>query len=790
MIKNYLKTAFRNLFHYKAYALINIIGLSISLTAVILISLWIWDEWSFDRMHSKSDRLYRVSTTFDIQSNNVFPQSPPPLATYAKSRIPGIEEACRFSNSEAVILLPSQDEKFSESGQYADSSLFRLFDFKMLQGDNRHPFPNDNSIIISASLAKKYFGRTEAVGKQILVSIDPLLKEGKQPFLVTGVMEDLPSNSSIQTDFFIPFNLLKKRFKENDTDWGHFSFRTYFLLKKGIDPQKIESQLIKLQQQQRGDELYKKLVYFLQPIEKIHLYNGDGTDAGAQQVRIFSIIAFLILFIACINYLNLVTARSAQRGKEVSVRKVIGANRSHLFFQFIIESCTLFMIATILACLLSYLSIPYYNELSGKELTFDIRDFRIWFIFIGTFTATLLLAGIYPAITLSAFKPAQALKGIIIGLNQDNWLRRSLVIVQFTSAVILIIATIIISKQMTYIQQKDMGYQQENVFVFPQINFLNHFESIRTELERDPSIKGITSASSIINDIGSSTGDIDWPGKSTKDAQFMVNNMVIDHKFLDVLGLSLQEGKSFTGRPADSNYILLNQTAVREMGLKDPVGQTISFRNSPRTIIGVVKDFHFHNLREQIGPCILFADAGWALGGMYVKASPGKTGEAIASIQRLWKQYNSAYEFQYEFLDARFEKLYKSDIRAGRLLHIFACIAILLSCLGLFGLATITTESKVKEIGIRKTLGATIFDIVLLVSKNLIALVSLSIIIAFPLAYWLMSRWLDNYAYHTAISLWIFIGAGSLVATIALLTVYSKAIKAAKNNPIKAIRTE
>lgn len=790
MLKNYLKTAFRNLLHNKVYAFINVLGLSFSLTAVVLISLWIWDELSFDRMHSKKDRLYRVSTTFDIQSDDVFPQSPPPLAINAKSTIPGIENACRFSNSEAVVLLPDRQEKFSEQGQYTDSTFFQLFDFPLLQGNPQHPFSNENSIVISASLAKKYFDKTDVLGERILISVDPLLKESRQPFFVSGVMEDLPSNSSVQADFFIPFNLLKKRFKENDTDWGHFSFRTYFLLKENADPQVIEKQLINLQRQQRSDELFKKLVYFLQPIEKIHLYNGNGADAGAQQVRIFSLIAFIILFIACINYLNLVTARSTRRSKEVSVRKVVGASRLQVFLQFIVESCMLFVFAMTLASLLIYLAIPFYNELSGKALTFNILDLRIWFIFTGTLFTSVLLAGIYPALALSSFKPVQALKGIIVGFGKDTWLQRVLVVIQFTSAAVLIISTFIIGRQMMYIQQKDMGYQQENVFVFPQINFLNHFETIRNELEGSSGIKGVTSASSVINDIGSSTGDIGWPGKSSKNAQFMINNMVVDHKFLEVMGVQVQEGKSFTGRAVDSSYILLNQTAVREMGLKDPIGKMISFRNRPRTIIGVVKDFHFQNLREKIRPCVLFVDAGWALGGMYVKARAGKTTEAIAAVERLWKQYNPEYEFQYEFLDARFDDLYKSDIRAGKLLNIFACIAISLSCLGLFGLITITAESKLKEIGIRKILGASMSDIILLLSKNLIALVSLSIVTAFPLAYWFMDKWLNNYAYHTDISLWIFIVAGLLVLSIALFTVYGKALKAANSNLVKSLRSE
>lgn len=790
MFKNYLKTAFRNLSKNRVYAFINISGLAISLSAVILISLWVWDELSFDKMHSKKDRLYRVSTTFDMQSNDIFPQSPPPLAIYAKSTIPGIADACRFANTDAVVLLPDQEEKFNEQGQFTDSTIFRLFDFNLLQGDRKQPFPNDHSIVISESLAKKYFGDTNALGKRVAVAVDPLLKESKQPLLVTGIMEDIPANSSIQADFFIPFNLLKKRFKDNDSDWGHFSFRTYFLLTENANPFSIEKQLVQLQRQQRTDELYKKLVYFLQPITNIHLYHGDGTDNGAHQVRMFTFIACIILFIACINYLNLVTARSAGRVKEVSVRKVIGANRLQVFLQFIVESCIVFIIAMLMSTLFLNLAMPYYNELSGKELSFSMYDLRIWFIFTTTLLTTVLLAGIYPAFALSAFKPVQALKGIVSSIGKDAWFRKGLLVVQFTSAVVLVIAAVVIGKQMAYIHQKDMGYQQENVFVFPQINFLNQFEAIRTELKRNPSIKGVTAATSIINDIGSSTGDIDWPGKSNKNGQFMINQIAVDHRFTDVMGMPLLDGKGFTGRPVDSSYILLNQTAVREMGLKDPVGKTISFRNSPKNIIGIVKDFHFQNLHEKIRPCILFYDRSWALGGMYVKAAAGKTADAISSVEKLWKQYNPEYEFQYEFLDERFDQLYKSDIRAAKLLRIFAGITILLSCLGLFGLITITAESKVKEIGIRKTLGATINDVVLLVSKDLITLVGLSLAIAFPLAYWLMSRWLGSYAYHMDISPWIFLGAGSMVVAIAILTVYGKALRAARSNPVDAIRIE
>lgn len=792
MIKNYIKTAFRTLVKNKSYSAINIAGLAVSLSAAILILLWVWDELSFDRMHSKADRIYQVSTTFDASSDNVWPVGPPPLALFGKAEIPGIEEACRFSNSEAAITKANDDRKFTESGQYVDPSFFQIFDFPLLEGSLQTPFPDNNSIILTKALANKYFGDKEAIGQMVLVTVDPSSADSKRNFRVTGVVEDFPLNSSIEADFLLPFDLLNDN-REGDglnAEWGNFGYRTFFLLQGGVNAKTVEKQLADLHRKNNEAEIFKTLVYFLQPLENLHLYNGKGEERGMQQVRIFTLVAGIILLIACINYVNLVTARSTRRSKEVSVRKVVGANRLHLFWQFITESVVVFVIATALAIGLTYAAMPLYNSLSGKEMTFSLLDTRVWLLFGSTLLAVVLLAGVYPALLLSTFKPAQALKGILPGVGKNNGFRKALVVVQFSCSVVLIIATLIISQQLEYVRKKELGYDKDNVFLFNQRNFLNRFEAVRAELLKQPGIKGVTAASSDISNIGSGTGDIEWEGKPSNMANFMVNQMAVDHKFLDVLDIPLIAGKGFSGMPSDTSYIVLNETAVKQMGLEEPVGMAISFRNSPRTIAGVVKDFHFGDLKKAIGPCVLFSERSMPLGGMYVKTTGSEAAKAVAAVDRLWKQYNSEFEFDYQFMDESFDKLYKSDIQAGKLFNVFAGIAIFISCLGLFGLVTFTAETKFKEIGIRKTLGASISNIIFLISKDFLKLVGISFLVAFPVGWWIMDKWLANYVYRTGMEWWVFAVAGFAAFAIAAITVCGKSLKAAQENPIKAIRTE
>lgn len=791
MIRNYLKTAFRTLIKNKSYSAINISGLAVSLSAAILILLWVWDELSYDRMHSKADRIYQLSTTFDITSENVWPVGPPPLAVFAKAEIPSIEAACRLNNSNNATIVKTEDNrKFNETGKHVDTSFFQVFDFPLLEGNRQHPFPDKYSIILSETLAKKYFGDQEAMGQTVQMNLQGETTDEKQLFRVTGIMKDFPLNSSIEADFLLPFALLDGQGTLNE-QWGSFSFATYFLLDQHTDAKTVEKQLAEIHRNANEAEIFKTLVYFLQPLTSVHLYNAKGEERGMQQVRIFALVAGIVLLIACINYVNLVTARSTRRSKEVSMRKVVGANRAHLFWQFVTESVVVFLIALVLAIGLTYAAMPLYNSLSGKEMTFSLLDTRVWALFGATLLAVVVLAGIYPALLLSTFRPAQALKGILPGIGKNNGFRKALVVVQFSCSVVLIIATIIISRQLEYIRQKELGYDKENVFFFNQRNFLGRFNAIRAELESQPGIKGVAAASGDISNIGNGTGDIEWEGKPASMANFMVNFMAVDHRFLDVLGVQFAEGHGFTGTPVDSSYIVLNETAVKQMGLEAPVvGKPITFRNRPRTVAGVVKDFHFNNLKIAIGPCVLLSDGSTPLAGMYVKTSGDEAAQAIAAVNRLWQQYNGEFEFDYQFMDESFDKLYKSDIQTGRLFNVFAGIAIFISCLGLFGLVTYTAETKVKEIGIRKTLGASIANIILLISKDFLKLVVISFLVAFPLGWWMMNKWLDNYVYRTDVEWWVFAVAGFAAFAVAAITVCGKSLRAARENPIKAIRTE
>ncbi|MFD2743774.1 MULTISPECIES: ABC transporter permease [Sphingobacterium] len=792
MIKNYFKMAWRTLSKNMSYSAINIVGLSVSLCATILILLWVWDELSFDRMHDKAERIFQVSTTFDSTSDNAWPVGSAPLAEFGQKEIPAIEASCRFSNSDAILIKENDNQPFEESGKYIDDSFFQLFDFPLIAGDRAHPFSDKHAIILTKSLAQKYFGNDNALGKSVLVDSDPSSGLGKQPFTVTAIIDDFPLNSSVTADFLLPFALLADTWENGINDeWGNFRFPTFFLLRDAKEAAVVGKQLADMHRRHNDADIFKGLVYYMQPFTSVHLFNAKGQERGMQQVRIFIIVAMVTLLIACINYVNLVTARSSRRMKEIGMRKISGATRIHLFWQFITESFVVTLIAIVLALGLAYLFLPIYNTLSGKEMMIQLSDIRLWLVFAGCLVLVLLMAGVYPALLLSTFRPIKALKGFIIMSGRNNSFRKTLVVVQFVCSVVLIISTLVIGQQLEFIRQKDLGYDKENVFIFGQQNFASKFEAIRTELMNKPGIIGISAASSDISNIGSGTGDINWEGKPASMSNFMINKIAVDHEFVEVMNLEILAGKSFTGTPADSSYILLNESAIKAMGLNDPVGKSLTFMYRPVTIAGIIKDFHFADLKREIEPCVLYNMGLRApLGAMYVRTASGQADHALAGVRQIWSRYNANLNFNYKFLDSAFDEQYKSDIRAGKLFKIFAGIAILVSCLGLFGLVTFTVETKVKEIGIRKTLGASISQIIIFISKDFLKLVGISFVIAFPLGWWMMKRWLEDYVYRTDIAWWVFVFAGIGAFGIAAITVCGKSLRAAKSNPINSLRNE
>ena len=779
MIKNYFKTALRTLVKNRSYSAINISGLAISLAATILILLWVWDEWSYDRMHSKGDRIYTITATLDPNGEETWNSAPSAITYFAQKEIPDIEAAARINDS-GQQLVQYGNKQFQEDIHHVDADFFQVFDFPFIAGERSQPFTDLHSVILTHSTARKYFGDAGAIGKIITIN-------KAETFQVSAVIEDMPGNSSLDFGVMLPFDLLgENNLRDLNNNWSDFNYQTFLLLKPGSDAANVAKQLtqIHLENNNHYTDVLKSFSYALFPLFDIHL---KLDNQRVQQVWMFVIIAMAILLIACINYINLVTARSMRRSREVGIRKVVGAHKSHLFWQFLTESLIVCIIAILAAFAISYAVMPLYNTLSGKDMVFSLLDGRIWVLSGAALVAMLLMAGVYPALTLSRFNPATALKGIRNGIGKQLSFREALVVLQFTCSVTLIVATITIGKQLNHIRQLDPGYDRENTLTFLRHNFRD-IDAIRAALTNHPGILGVSASSSPLDDAQSITTSIDWEGRPASMNNFVINQISVDRDFINVMGIELIAGTGFTGTPADSTNYILNETAARQIGAD--VGTPISHQGKQGTVVAIAKDFHFEDAKTDIGPLILFMNPEWRWNHMYVRTASNSSNEAVAAVEELWKQYNADYDFNYTFMDETFDRQYREDIRTGQLFNIFAGIAILISCLGLFGLVTYTAETKVKEIGIRKTLGASVFNIITLISKDFLKLVLFSFLIAFPFGWWMMNRWLDNYAYRTTVEWWVFAVSGLTAFLIAVVTVCGKSLLAASENPIEAIRTE
>lgn len=767
------------MFKNKTYSIINISGLAVSLSAAMLILLWVWDELSYDRMHNEGDRIYSMTASFDPDAGEVWHLAPSAITYAGKNEIPAIEAAARVSiifGDQGSQLVEYEGKRFLEDIRYVDAEFFRLFDFPFVAGNREQPFANLHSVVLAQSVAQKYFGDADPIGRLIQVS-------KTESFQVSGVMEDMPGNSSLDYGVMLPFELLGEKNQRNlNNDWWDFRFETFLLLKPGANPDEVARQLTKIHVDNSG--MPDSFQYGLFPLFDLHLKGGNQRG---EQVWIFVIVAVVILLIACINYVNLVTARSSRRSKEIGIRKVVGASQVQLFWQFLSESVVVFAIALTIAIGLSYVAMPVYNSLSGKDMVFSLLDGRIWLLFGTTLLAVLAMAGVYPALALSLFKPASALKGTLPSVGKSGGFRKALVIVQFTCSVILIVSTIVIGKQLAHIRQLDLGYDKENVLTFRRHNFEN-LDAIKAELGNQPGILAVSASSERLDNAWSMTDNIGWEGKPADMANYIIGQLSVDRDFLKAMDIALLAGTGFTGTPADSNNYILNETAAKQIGAD--VGTPITYNEELGTVVGIVKDFHFRDMKTAIGPLILFMNPKRNWDHIYVRTTGKDAGLAVAAVEKLWTHYNADYEFNYTFMDGTFDQLYREDIRTGQLFNIFAGIAILLSCLGLFGLVTYTAEAKVKEIGIRKTLGASVGNIIVLVSKDFLKLVGISFLVGFPLGWWMMNKWLDNYVYRTGVEWWVFVVAGFVAFAIAAIAVCGKSWRAAQENPIGAIRTE
>lgn len=785
MFKNYFKTAWRNLLKNKFYSLINMAGLTAGLAIGILILLWVQDERSFDSFHKKTPDIYRMELWGGTgNSKQIWSMTVAAMGPLAKNELPEVVEQVRMTANNSASLYKYRDKSFAdERTMFADPSFFAMFDFPLVEGEATRPFPDAHSVVITRQTAKKFFGDGPVLGKVIST-------ENNENYTVSGVVDDLPLNSSIQFDMLMPMELLMQKWRESKIDFNHdfntYMYLTFVQLKHGVSPAGLPGKLNQIHLRNKPEDTDAD--YLLLPLNKMHLYNADGSDAGAQTVTIFTIIALLILAIACINYVNLSTARAMLRSKEVSMRKIVGAAKLHLFLQFIVETALLFLICAVLAVLLVKMAMPLFNQLAGKQLVFDIANGRMWMVTLCTIGATLTASSIYPALLLSSFDPLKALKSKLSISRGDAAFRKALVVIQFASSVILIIGTLVISRQLNYIRHKDLGYDKSYVFSFWMRNMRSSYETAKGELLGLTGVQGVTASTNSIVNMGGISGDNDWDGKA-ENQTFIVHPIAVDKGFLSFFKFQLTEGESFTGTKADSTHFLLNETAIKEIGLQHPIGKRFRLGKTNGTIVGVVKDFHFGSMKQKIAPAIFYSLPS-VLSRMYVRTTGENAAATIQAAAALFKKYNADYPFSYAFLDESFNQLYQSEEREGALFFYFAAIAIVISCLGLFALAAYSTHLRFREIGIRKVLGASVPGIIGLLAKDFVRLVLLGIGIAAPIAGYTMDRWLAAFAYRTDLGWIVFVVAALITISIALITISFQAVKAAVANPVSSLKTE
>ena len=789
MLRNYIKIAWRNLKKDKFYNLISLFGLTIGLTIAIFIVIWIQSELSYNSFAGNHDQVYRVSS--NIKSGGTvqtWGSSTGPVAAYALSDIPEVKRAVRLRQNWSNRLYTVNNTDYELTGAYVDAAFFDLFERKLLAGNKGDLLNDANAVVLTKAIAEKLFGTTDVVGKT-------LEADHQEHYIITGVVEDIPENSSVSYELFFSMESLKagyatsKYWKSLDTDWGNFNYITYLELRSTDDVAAVTQKLTRIQQQNdpNADLFDDKEAYYLQPITAMNLYNSAGEPRGINTVKIFGIVLLLILAIACINYVNLATARAFQRAREVSIRKIIGAGKRSLFGQFIAESILFFSIAIFLAVGLAFLLAPTFTQLSEKSLRLELIQGPLPLYILGIFIITLVVSSIYPALMLISFKPLEAIKGKVGGVSRGT-LRKVLVTVQFVFSVMLIIGTLVIGRQLDFLTEKNPGYDRSQVLNFWMSGSMQeHAETIKQRLTNIPGVTGVSFASNPIIDNQNSTGDIKW-GAGEVDQELVVTPMAIDEQFIPLLKMNLIAGENFKGISTDSTHFIINQTAAKAMGMTNPVGQNLELYETKGTIVGVVEDYHFRDLKSDIGPAVMYyAPDAYRV---YLKTSGTNTTATIAAVEELWKEYTPDFPLDYSFLDASYEKMYREDQRTGKLFNIFSVIAILVSCLGLFGLTTYAAQLKKQEIGIRKVLGASVFQVTRLLSKDFLILVVVAAVVAIPLAWYVMQLWLQDFVYKTAMSWWIFALAGGITLLIAMLTVSFQAIKAAIANPVKSLRTE
>jgi putative ABC transport system permease protein len=793
MIKNFFKVTYRNLLRNKGFSAINITGLAIGMAAAILILLWIQDELRYDEFHANKDRIYEVWNHVPYEGKVSSWNSVSALTARALEKdLPEVERAVRTEQTD--FLLSVGDKKIMKSGNAVDTGFLQMFSFPMLKGNPATALNETYSVVLTEKTAKALFGNEDALGKIVKF-------ENKYNFTVTGILKDLPENTRFNFDYLLPWSYTYVQHREGaDLGWHDNSTPTYVLLKPHTSYAAVAAKVKGLKQQYDDESKKMKWELALYPLSRWRLFssftNGVEDNGGRSTfVKLFGIIAAFILLIACINFMNLSTARSEKRAKEVGIRKVVGAQKSSLISQFIGESVFLAFLAGVVAIIIVQVSLPAYNQLTDKRLSLQFDHLYTWLTFIGFIVFTGLLAGSYPAFFLSSFQPVKVLKGTFEKANALITPRKALVVLQFTFATILIICTIIVKQQIDYARERETGYNKDNlIYHFLTGDIPKNYALIKNDLLSSGIAKSVTRTNSPLTERWSDGWGQDWQGKDVND-KTTFDRYLADEGLGVTAGLQFIQGRDFDLKqfPSDSTGLIINESSLKVMKFKDPIGKKVSDLGIDWHIVGVIKDFILTSPYEPTRPILICGAKSSFLtfNVMQIKLNGNNaTTKNLKQTEAIFKKYNPDYPFDAKFVDEAYARKFEGEKQQGTLAGLFASLTIFISCLGLFGLATYMAENRIKEIGIRKILGASVTGITTLLSKDFVKLVLISFLIAAPLAWWAMYKWLQNYTYRVSIEWWVFALAGLLSVVIALLTVSYQSIKAAIANPVKNLRAE
>lgn len=811
MLQNYLKISIRNFKRYKIFSFINLSGLAIGMTCTLLILLWVQDEISFDRFHQNSKDLYRViNYSGSYQSSGA--GTPAPLAPALLEETPEIINYARFAPIPRLVIRHNQNVFYEDRLVLADPTIFEMFSFPFLKGDPKTALSSTNNIVITEEMAQKYFGDEDPIGKLLM------LEGGEEGAKVTGVLKNIPHNSHIQFDFLISFELLKEE-RLMATKWGDYNFNTFVQLQTGSYNTALNSKITQIALNHNCPQVkWQNSKFMLQPLTKVHL-DANTRPAGVEvfaelgdkrHVYIFTLIAIFILCIACINFMNLSTARSVKRAKEVGLKKVIGAGRLQLIKQFFGESILFTLLAAFIALLLAHMFLPTFNNLSGKALTIHYLNINFIFGLLIIIILTSLFAGSYPALFLSKFNPVTVLRGQPIipflstrntsgGFSKETNFRKILVVIQFSFSIGLIIGTAVVLQQLNYIKNRNLGFDKENIIYIPiRENIGATFETVKNQLLQHPSITGVSATDWMQSRSQHNTTGYGWEGKDPEFDIKYISHVKVDYDYIPMLNINILDGRNFSKDfPSDAaEAFIINEEAAKAMELESPVGKQFRLYGKRGKIVGVMQNAYYSTLHHKINPQVYHVlsdlNRAWAYGAILIKIKNKNKNfsETLATINTIWNEVNPNSPFEYHFFDETLESRYQSEIRTSKLFNYFALLAIFISCLGLFGLASHTAEQRTKEIGVRKVLGASIVSIVKLLTKEYAKWVIIANLIAWPVTWYLMNMWLQNFAYRISIDWKTFLISGLIAFVIAFFTVSIQSIRTAAKDPVNSLRYE